>query len=371
MQDERRIPPSPLGLLANVRPLDEEGFVFTAMLDGWRDQQLSRGLAAHTIGVRIRFVRRFAAYCEKPPWEWCPVDLEDFTVHAMSTSRPLAKATIRGYQVVVRTFCDFVTDARYGWAFECERRFESAPQQICHDWNTMRHLLEYEGRAERRALTYEELERFFSHADDRVEAIVRAGKKGALAALRDTQLFKTAYAYGLRRAEVVGLDVADFRPNPAAPRFGTYGAVEVRWGKASRGSGPRRRTVLTLPELDWVVEGLQQWIGLGRDRMTDSPGAALWPTERSTRVSLRYLDARFAELRDGAGLPSELSLHSLRHTYVTNLIEWGYSERFVQDQVGHLYASTTAIYTSVGSDYKNRVIARALSRIYGDPNVRT
>src|SRR5690606_3127186 len=88
----------------------------------------------------------------------------------------------------------------------------------------------------------------------------------------------------------------------------------------------------------------------------------LWPTERRTRVSGRYLNDRFAELRDEVGLPEELTLHSLRHTYVTNLIEWGYSEKCVQDQVGHAYASTTAIYTSVGYDYKNRVLADALKR---------
>ncbi|MFC6416982.1 tyrosine-type recombinase/integrase [Sanguibacter inulinus] len=87
-------------------------------------------------------------------------------------------------------------------------------------------------------------------------------------------------------------------------------------------------------------------------------------------MCLRYLDSRFADLRDRAGLPVELSLHALRHTYVTNLIEWGYSEKFVQDQVGHLYASTTAIYTSVGNDYKNRVIAQALSRVYGDSHAQ-
>lgn len=371
MANQREMGDSPLHVLGNVRPLDEPAFIFNAMLQGWDDQQQSRGLSRQTIDVRTSFIRRFSAYCEKLPWEWAPVDLEDFSIHALSRARPLAKSTTRGYQVMVRAFCDFMMDPRYGWAGECEKRFGSAPQQICHDWNTVRHLADYEGRPERRALTYDELERFFTYADGRVETIIQAGRKGALAALRDSQIFKTTYAYGLRRAEVVGLDVADLRPNPAAPGYGTYGCVEVRWGKASRGSGPRRRTVLTVPELDWVIEGLEQWVHEGRDRVATDAGDALWTTERATRVSLRYLDDRFAEIRDGAGLPRELSLHCLRHTYVTNLIEWGYSERFVQDQVGHLYASTTAIYTSVGNDYKNRVIARALSRIYGATDAHT
>src|SRR5699024_5473122 len=108
----------------------------------------------------------------------------------------------------------------------------------------------------------------FAVADHRVERILQHGRKGALAALRDSQIFKTIYAFGLRRAEAVGLDVADLRPNGAAPRFGRFGAVDVRWGKGAHGSGPRRRSVLTLPELDWITEGLAQWADHARPRFT-------------------------------------------------------------------------------------------------------
>jgi integrase/recombinase XerD len=45
---------------------------------------------------------------------------------------------------------------------------------------------------------------------------------------------------------------------------------------------------------------------------------------------------------------------------VTHLIEFDYPERFVQDQVGHAYASTTALYTGVSDDYRNRLLTQAL-----------
>lgn len=354
-----------LRLLGNVRPLDEKQYVYDAMLAGWSDQQSSRGLVASTIQGRILTVHRFEAFTGRYPWEWSVGDIEDYTTHAKSGARPAARSTIRAFQMIIRLFCEYLCDGRYEWAAECERRFGQVPQQICHEWNTTAHLVDYEGRAQRRALTYDELEQFFTAADARVESILDQGRKGALAALRDAQIFKTIYAYGLRRAEAVGLDVADLRPNGAAPRFGRFGAVEVRWGKGSRGSGPRRRSVLTVPELGWVTAGLAQWVDHARPRFTDEAGT-LWPTERGSRVSLRYIDMRFAALRDQLGLPPELSVHALRHTYVTNLIEWGYSEKFVQDQVGHAYASTTAIYTSLGDDYKTRMVTRALARIYGE-----
>jgi integrase/recombinase XerC len=92
---------------------------------------------------------------------------------------------------------------------------------------------------------------------------------------------------------------------------------------------------------------------------------ALWMTERISRVSVRYFDARFAEIRDLLGLDSALSLHCLRHSYVTHLVEFGYPERFVQEQVGHAYTSTTAIYTSVSNDFKNQALQTALRRVYG------
>jgi integrase/recombinase XerC len=58
----------------------------------------------------------------------------------------------------------------------------------------------------------------------------------------------------------------------------------------------------------------------------------------------------------------------LRHSYVTHLIEDGFPERFITDQVGHAYAATTAIYTGVSDDYKNRVLAKALAGGFGVPS---
>jgi site-specific recombinase XerD len=60
-----------------------------------------------------------------------------------------------------------------------------------------------------------------------------------------------------------------------------------------------------------------------------------------------------------------LSVHCLRHSYVSHLIEDGVDPLFVQHQVGHSWASTTAVYTSVGSDHKNRMLRVALARAFG------
>jgi len=49
---------------------------------------------------------------------------------------------------------------------------------------------------------------------------------------------------------------------------------------------------------------------------------------------------------------------------VTHLLEDGFDHLFVQQQAGHSWGSTTAIYTSVGSDFKNTALRRALDRAF-------
>jgi site-specific recombinase XerD len=360
-----RVPGSAgLVLVENVVHLDEPAAVFEAMLTGWERQQRSRMLGEATVSSRTALLRRFAAFVESYPWSWTAADVEDFTISLTSGASRLAPSTIRGYHLTLRMFCDYLTDARYEWPRQCRDRFGQVPSQVCHEWNTVAHLTDYEGRPERRPLSYDELEILFDFLDERVERIAGSGRKGALAALRDAQMVKTCYAFGLRRNELCRLDVADLRPNPHMRDWGTYGSVHVRYGKAIRGGVPRRRTVLAVPEFDWVIAGMRQWVEHARPIINAGDHPALWLTERLSRVDVKHLDKRFARLRTEAGLAPDLTLHCLRHSYVTHLIEFGYPERFVQEQVGHAYSATTAIYTSVSNDFKNKTLRAALHRVY-------
>jgi len=101
-------------------------------------------------------------------------------------------------------------------------------------------------------------------------------------------------------------------------------------GKASKGSPPKRRSVLTV--FPWSVRVLGQWAEQFRGLFDQAApgGGALWPSERSPRVSMEKISARFAEYRDALGLPDSVSLHSLRHSYITHLVEAGWDPLFVQ-----------------------------------------
>jgi integrase/recombinase XerC len=343
--------PAALVLMDGATPLREEPALFEAMLEGWRRQQQSRRLGWWIVGSRERTVRRFQAFTGAWPWWWTPEQVESWTSWG-----GWAHSTVRSYQGALACFLDYVCDPRYGWVAECEQRVGVRPVQVCHEQNTAVHVADYEGRPERRPLSRAELQAFFDAADERVEQLGWCGRKGWLAAFRDATLFKVIYAWGLRRREAAMLDIGDFSTNPAAPELGRFGVCHVRFGKAMRGSPPRRRAVATV--MPWAVEALEQYLVEVRPRYGAAKHPAAWLTERGGRISARSVDDRFAVWRTAAGLPTELSVHCLRHSYVSHLIKDGVDPLFVQQQVGHSWASTTATYTSVGADARTGCYAR-------------
>jgi site-specific recombinase XerD len=367
------------GSVASIRPagvavLRPGEQMFDDMLAGWAGQQSSRLLASVTIRAREGAVRRFAGFCGTPPWQWAATDVEEWTTELLSGPRPKAHASIRGYQNAVGLFCSYLTDARYGWAAACTQAFGTHPVQVCHEWNTAIHAGDHEARPAVRPMTRTEVQAFLDHADDLVDIARSSGRKGWLTLFRDATLFKVIYGYGLRRREAAMLDVHDFTRNASAPEFGAFGVCNVRFGKATRGSQPRRRAVLTV--FDWTAPVLAEYVtevlprfGVAASSTVAGGGwdAMLWPTERQSRVRLAHLDNRFADYRDALGLDPALHPHCLRHSYVTHLIEDGFDPLFVQQQVGHRWGSTTALYTGVTGDYRNSVLRRSLDHAFTPP----
>jgi site-specific recombinase XerD len=346
-----------LELVSGVVQLRPHDAMVEAMLRGWRAQQTARGLREDTIDARERLVRRFGDFTNEYPWQWGPSHVDEWTV-SLTAEHHLAPSTIRGYQTDLRLFSEYLTDGRYGWAVECEQAFGSFPVAICHEWNTIAHLNDYEGNPEARPFTRAELQRFLDYADEQVERAVKAKRKGALAAYRDATLFKVIYGWGLRRTETSKLDLVDWGRNPAAPEFDRFGMLHVRYGKAVRGQPPRRRNVASV--MAWAVEAVADYVDDVRPRFGCADHPALWVTERGGRIKPAEINARFVIYRDALGLPDVLSPHSLRHSYVTHLTEDGVDRRFIQEQVGHRCDTSTAIYTHVSGDFMNTALRKAL-----------
>jgi integrase/recombinase XerC len=349
-----------LELVSGVVQLRPQDAVVEAMLRGFRAQQAARGLREETITTREQAARRFMAFTNDYPWSWTAGQVDEWSL-SLTSERHLAPSTIRHYQGELRLFTEYLTDCRYGWVRLCEKEFGPGmhPVPIVHEWNTITHLSGYEGNPEARPFTRGELQRFLDYADEQVERAVNAGRKGALAAYRDATLFKVIYGWGLRRTEAAKLDVVDWGRNPAAPEFGRYGTLHVRYGKAKRGQTPRRRNVAAV--MGWAVEAVADYVENVRPRFGHAGHPALWVTERGGRIKPAEINGRFSAYRDALGLPSALVPHSLRHSYVTHLTEDGVDRRFIQSQVGHECDSSTAIYTHVSDDFMNTALRRALS----------
>jgi integrase/recombinase XerC len=332
--------------------------IFEAMLDGWCRQHAARRLSPTITFQRQRTVRRFAEFTGAWPWQWRAEHLDAWVAQGR-----WAHSTVRFYQGSIAVFLDYLCDPRYGWAEVCEREVGEIPVQICDTTNRAVHVADSEGRPERRPLTRTELQALFDVADQAVDDAAHSARKGWLPAFRDATLIKVIYAWGLRRTEAAMLDVSDFSPNPAASELGRFGTLNVRFAKALRGSPPRRRAVASV--MPWAVGVVEQYVDDVRPlHGAPARGPAMWLTERGTRISSRRIDERFSDWRRAAELPGELSVHCLRHSYISHLIEDGADPLFVQHQAGHSWASTTAIYTTVGADHTNTMLRRALERAF-------
>ncbi|MGW1752564.1 tyrosine-type recombinase/integrase [Streptomyces sp. NPDC002092] len=300
------------------------------------------------------------------PWQWTPADGEAFIADLRSGPKPVQLSTARTYEVMIALFVEYLLDARYGWVELCLERFGEAPQEIFHEGNSVLHAVEYEGDPRRRPLDYDEVQALFDAADARVKRIRGQGRKGALTALRDAAVLKTIYAYGTRRTESSRVDLVDLRRSRSAPEFDRFGSMTVRHGKSSKGAPPKRRSVLLVPEMDWAVDVLGEWIEEIRPAFAPGRHPALVVTERVGRLSPRSINEAFVAARTYGGLDEDLDLHCLRHSYITHLTEFGYPARFVQEQVGHSHASTTAVYMGVSNEYRNQLLEASLKRRLGD-----
>lgn len=357
---------APLALASNVVHLDPEPAMFSAMREGWARQQAARVLQKETIGSRLRLVERMGEFTGLYPWQWTPADGEAFISDLRSGAKPIQLSTARTYEVMIALFVEYLLDARYGWVELCLERFGEAPQEVFHEGNSVLHAVEYEGDPRRRPLDYDEVQALFDAADARVKRIRGQGRKGALTALRDAAVLKTIYAYGTRRTESSRVDLVDLRRSRTAPEFDRFGSMTVRYGKSSKGAPPKRRSVLLVPEMDWAVDVLGEWIEEIRPALSPGRHPALWVTERVGRLSPRSINEAFVAARTDGGLDEDLDLHCLRHSYITHLTEFGYPARFVQEQVGHSHASTTTVYMGVSNEYRNQLLEASLKRRLGD-----
>ena len=101
--------------------------------------------------------------CNEYPWLWTPADVSDYVtlLHARAHDRrgkPAAKSTVRGYLMVIRSFCRFLCEPGYRWAELCHKVFGEYPAQVCFEHNLPVHVSENEADPKRRAFSRDEIQ---------------------------------------------------------------------------------------------------------------------------------------------------------------------------------------------------------------------
>jgi integrase/recombinase XerC len=162
--------------------------------------------------------------------------------------------------------------------------------------------------------------------------------------LRDRAMLELFYSSGLRLAELTGLDLGD---------------VDLRDGTVRvTGKGNKTRIV---PVGRFARESLQAWLAI-RDESATAGEAALFVSNRGTRISPRTVQNRVRYWAQRAGLPRRVYPHLFRHSFATHLLESSSDLRSVQEMLGHADISTTQIYTHLNFQHLAQVYDRAHPR---------
>ena len=145
-----------------------------------------------------------------------------------------------------------------------------------------------------------------------------------------------AYGAGLRASEVVSLKISDIDS--------TRMVIRVEQGK-----GRKDRYVMLSPHLLqllrawWKAARPQGWLFPGRDRVQP--------------MTTRQLNRACHAAAQMAEIDKNVSLHTLRHSFATHLLEQNIDVRVIQVLLGHAKLDTTALYTRVATKTISEVMS--------------
>jgi integrase/recombinase XerD len=195
-----------------------------------------------------------------------------------------------------------------------------------------------------KAITIDQIERLLQAAGP------EASDEDAIALepvrVRDRAILEMLYATGARVSEVISLDLDDLVDPTMVRLFG---------------KGSKERIV---PVGSYAQRALQAYLVRVRPVLaTLGKGTpAVFLNQRGSRLSRQSVWQIISDAAAKANLGSEISPHTLRHSFATHLLEGGADVRVVQELLGHSSVATTQIYTLITVDALREVYSTAHPR---------
>jgi integrase/recombinase XerD len=158
----------------------------------------------------------------------------------------------------------------------------------------------------------------------------------AAAGLKYKAALSVAYGAGLRATEVISLKIGDIDSKRMLIRV-------------EQGKGRKDRYVMLSPHL---LELLRAWWKVAR------PQGWLFPGQnRMSPMTTRQLNRACHAAADRAEINKRVSLHTLRHSFATHLLEQNIDIRVIQVLLGHAKLDSTALYTRVATKTIRQVVS--------------
>ena len=165
---------------------------------------------------------------------------------------------------------------------------------------------------------------------------------GAARNVKHQAALSVAYGAGLRASEVIALKVGDVDSQRMTLRV-------------EQGKGRKDRYALLPPIL---LQRLRVWWRVGHAQGKILRNGWLFPgLDPMDPLSTRQLNRAIHAAADTAKIDKRVSMHTLRHSFATHLLEQKVDIRVIQVLLGHVKLETTSIYTHVATDLLREVIS--------------
>lgn len=163
--------------------------------------------------------------------------------------------------------------------------------------------------------------------------------------LRNRAMLEFLYATGARVSEMLNADIDDVHfegtlTDEDGNQITLPGYVRLF------GKGNKERLV---PIGSYAQKAIQDYLVRGRPALVahGKGTAALFVNGRGSRLGRQGAWLILKEAAEAAGLSSDFSPHSMRHSFATHLLQGGADIRMVQELLGHASIATTQVYTKV------------------------